>query len=172
MSLGILAAVAGPLAEAQTNMIVNGDMEIVSKDAIPGWQVSKPQDATSAIHSVESPVKKGKRALLLEGHGPWMSCSSEQIQVKAGTTYLAGAWIRTRKGQAYIQIDHWEDGKWVGSVKAPLRVVKDEWTQVSVESDSHRYPSATHLSAAITSDGPDVEVYVDEVMMTPLEAKK
>lgn len=154
--------------ERQTNMAVNGDMEITT---VSGWTVNKPGDAACAIIGVDTPTKKGKYALLLKGTGAWMSANSEQVSINSGAKYRATAWVRTKKGHARIQFDHFENGKWLGSQSDTLRVVKDAWTQVSVESDPEKYPNATHVSIGIVSDGPDVEVYVDDVVMNTVEEK-
>lgn len=154
--------------EKGTNLIVNGDMEITT---VSGWTVNKPGDAVCVIACVDTPTKNGKFALLLKGTGAWMSANSAQVSINSEARYRATAWIRTKKGQAHIQFDHFANGKWLGSHSDMLRTVKDEWTLVSVESDPGKYPNATHVSIGIVSDGPDVEVYVDDVVMDTVKGK-
>ncbi|GEM_PF-6466449 len=156
-------------AEPVDNLIKNGDIEDAS---LSGWQVSKPDDATCELQSVNSPVKSGKKALLLHGSGPWMSAYTAKVAVKSNGTYHASAWIRTKKGHAYIEITHWENDKWLGTRKAQQRVINDEWTEMRIESDQTKMPTTTHLSVGITSDGPDVEVYIDDVSMSEVKKKQ
>ncbi|MGQ0752670.1 MAG: hypothetical protein ACT4PS_19285 [Betaproteobacteria bacterium] len=158
-------AIAGEVG-AQANVLANGNMEMVSGGAISGWQLQKPAEATASIQSVETPVKSGKRALALRGQGPWMSVGSPSMQINAASPYRASAWIRTKKGHARIQINYWAAEKWLGASDGVQRITKDEWQQVSVESDPNRFSGVTRLSVGIVSDGPDVEVYVDDVVMT------
>lgn len=153
-------------AETLDNLIKNGDLEDAS---LSGWHISKPDDATCELQSVDTPVKGGKKALLLQGKGPWMSAYTAKVAVNSKATYKASAWIRTKKGHAYIEITHWENDKWLGTRKAQQRVVNDEWSEMSIETDQEKMPSTTHLSVGITSDGPDVEVYIDDVLMAEVK---
>jgi hypothetical protein len=151
---------------AQTNIVPNGNMEIVSETAISDWNLQKPTDATAAIRSVETPVKSGGRALALQGRGQWMSASSSSTPINPANSYRASAWIRTRKGHARIQINYWAADKWLGASDGLQRITTDEWQHVSVESDPTKFSGVTRLSVGNVSDGPDVEVYVDDVVMT------
>lgn len=169
LTVGVLAlaAIATPFkAVAQTNMIANGSMEMVSGSAVSEWHLQKPTEATAAIQSVEMPVKGGKRALALQGQGLWMSASSSATPINPANSYRASAWIRTKKGHARIQINYWAAEKWLGASDGLQRIRKDEWQHVSVESDPNKFSGVTRLSIGIVSDGPDVEVYVDDVVMT------
>jgi len=167
VGVAALAAIAiAPSAGAQTNMIPNGNMEMVSGSTISEWHLQKPTDATGAIQSVEMPVKGGKRALALQGQGLWMSAISSPTPINPANPYRASAWIRTKKGHARIQINYWAADKWLGASEGLQRITKDEWQHVSVESDPNKFSGVTRLSVGIVSDGPDVEVFVDDVVMT------
>ena len=169
LTVGVVAFIAiasSSKADAQTNIIQNGDMELVSGSAISEWHLQKATDAIAAIRSVEVPVKGGKRALALQGQGPWMSAGSSPASINPANSYRASAWIRTKKGHARIQINYWAAGKWLGASDGLQRITKDEWQRVSVESDPNKFSGVTRLSVGIVSDGPDVDVYVDDVVMT------
>ena len=169
LSVGMVAIAAIAIASraaAQTNMIANGGMETIAGSGISEWHLQKPADATAAIQSVESPVKSGKRALALRGQGLWMSAGSSPIQINPANSYRASAWIRTKKGHARIQINYWAAEKWFGASDGLQRITKDEWQHASVESDPKKFSGVTRLSVGIVSDGPDVEVYVDDVVLT------
>jgi hypothetical protein len=162
--VAILVASSGK--GSQGNLVVNGDMELESNNTVSSWKMSKPPEAKCAISSVKAPIKEGTRALSLKGQGAWMSCFSEVIPVNSGAAYTAEAWIRVKQGHACVQLDYWEKEKWLGSTKAPERATKDEWTRQTLKSETGKYPTATHISVAITSDGPEVDIFVDEVSLT------
>lgn len=151
---------------SQGNLIVNGDMELESNNAVSSWKVSKPPEAKGAMVSVKAPIKEGTRALSLKGQGAWMSCCSEVIPVRSGAAYTAEAWIRVKQGHAYVQLDYLEKEKWLGSTKGPERATKEEWTRQTLKSELGKYSSATHISVTVTSDGPEVDIFVDEVSLT------
>ena len=161
-----LALSASSIAGAQTNMISNGNMEIVSESAISGWHIHKPADANGVVQSVGMPVKSGERALVLQGQGTWMSAGSSRIPIHPAKSYRASAWILTKRGHARIQINYWAEDKWLGASDGLQRITKDQWQQVSVESDPQEFSGVTRLSVSVVSDGPAVEVYVDDVVMT------
>ena len=170
VALAIVAIAAS--AWAQTNMVLNGNMEVVSGNVVSGWRVDKPTDATGGIRSVEMPVKSGKRALLLKGRGLWLSANASPAPISPANSYRASAWIRVKKGHARIQINYWTENKWLGASDGLQRITNDEWQHVSVESDSNKFPDVTHLHIGIVADGPDVEVYVDDVAMTAVKSKR
>jgi hypothetical protein len=151
-------------ARGQANLVVNGDMEIFSGTEVVGWSVHKPAGATAAIHSVETPVKSGRRSLVLKGQGPWMSAISSKAPVVEGT-YRASAWVRTTKGHARIQINHWAGERWAGATDGTERHTINEWRLLSVETDMSRLAGVTQLSVGIVSDGREIEVYADEVVL-------
>ena len=129
------------------------------------WRVQKAEGATASVSQVDAPGRSGRHALLLKGTGQWMSANSPQVQVDPARTYRASAWIRARIGHAYVQIDYWAEGRWLGAGRGAQRIVTDEWQEVKVESDPRRLPQATHFSVGIVSDGPAVEVYAEDVRL-------
>ena len=165
---GVWRAVFSKVASAlaPTNLVRNGGMEAGSGNVISEWRIDKAADAFGTIRGVEMPAKSGERALLLQGRGLWLSANGSPTPINPSKTYRASAWIRTKRGHARIQINYWADDKWLGASDGLQRIVKDEWQQASVESDPTKFPGVTRLHVGIVSDGPNVEVYVDDVVMS------
>ena len=88
IGLGVLVGLATPrIAGAQTNLIVDGSFELVEVSQPPhGWQMTKSQDGNSTLRGVEMPVKSGKRALLLQGRGSWMSANALPMEINPANT--------------------------------------------------------------------------------------
>ena len=159
-----LAASALALAADEKNLAVNGDFEKV-KDGVPAdWSTVGNEGGTVTHKAVTDKPKEGKYCLQLKNKGEWAVAFSSKVKIDRTKKYALTGFARAKSGTATIKIDYYNGDEYLAHTESEPQI-KDEWTELKVDSDLDSHKAATHILVAVVVLG-DGEAYFDKLELT------
>jgi len=92
------------------------------------------------------------------------------VKLEKGKTYILTGFVKTTRGTASLQIQHFSGRQWVGKTAAS-RIESDDWQQLAAVVQASQYPETTEIGVSAVGRG-DFEGWFDAFRLVVLDASQ
>ena len=168
VTVASLALRLAAAADQKENLLPNGSFEQVQAGVPVAWIYATEGGDPAEFRIIQQEPKDGRNVLRIAGNVTWaVAISTHRIPADPQQRYTLTGYVRVPRGQALIKFDYFKDDQHLGHTLQPGQIVQagNEWTRISVRSETELHPTATHLLVTVAILG-NAEGHFDALNVT------